>query len=997
MKFLFLMILFFSTMLYASIGRITSLEGHASILRNNEVISIVMGNDIEKKDIISTEINSKVKITLNDNTIISIGKESTLNIEEYVFDTENTDSSTTELNFVKGAFHTITGQIGKINPSKFKLKTKSATIGIRGTEIYGDQSHVACTKGTIDVTSFGKINIVPSGNFIDTFVDKLPSEVKFLDDKILNKIKTKLNVNKEGKSLTFSTKNSISKKGTTTVSSKNGTITVQEDGSLTYESKDGFKGEDTIVLVNINGDETTTEVITLIVTDDNSIPTELNLESITTTNLSDLNDTSLLKNNGSNTDSISYDNQKTQDEVNDSKKDNINSIVLNNTSITVQEGDSLKTGKLEALTTSKTNLSLTYTTASSISGFILNSNGTYSFNATNSSYDSLNKNQNKILTIPITVKDETGLETTSNLEITVIGNTDLSGKHLGALVNSTTPSTSTQNNFTLNTQSKMNVYDNKIVLGEYDVVKSAQLSYNNFSSSGYTFHSNIGTASFSQNVNQTQYQGTYSIHSDNVGEFIVGSSEENWNIASASHNYKNLFYDGLVSSKSVLDNSKIYTYKMYKGIKVENDASGVLTSAFFDNSTDKLVKINTKTGSIISINLSDKIIDSALRFNVAKINSDGTISAKSYVTTVDNQGISVESQSTINGQIYGGKGQGIGINGDVTNYTSSSTPSNKEVAKTFKMLETYYLDNNETVNNLSSGTASLSGFSSIIYSGENSSNSNIKNKISFDINSDTGSFSNGVISKIDNRDIYTDTFSISGNVNSLTSYYLNNDNFGVKIDSYLPSDSNSLVSNSSWIIAIPDKLNSSGTFVENLDNESSWGYWTAKTNDTSNNITNINAYSTWVAGTKTDVNYVQNLINSSTNTILDFKGSVIGAIQNGSSIDAISLDSSNLINLKFTLGSQNGTFNGNFAFNTKNEIPWSGNFSGVANSSGFSGTNFSNLSVSNNNVVSADIITPNSIDGNYYGTGEIKSVGGSIKVNTANNGKLIGSFKADKN
>lgn len=55
---------------------------------------------------------------------MTIGKESVLNIEEYVFDESKTDNSATELNFVKGAFHTITGQIGKINPSKFKLKNK---------------------------------------------------------------------------------------------------------------------------------------------------------------------------------------------------------------------------------------------------------------------------------------------------------------------------------------------------------------------------------------------------------------------------------------------------------------------------------------------------------------------------------------------------------------------------------------------------------------------------------------------------------------------------------------------------------------------------------------------------------------------------------------------------------------------------------------------------------------------------------------------------------
>ena len=44
-----------------------------------------------------------------------------------------------------------------------------------------------------------------------------------------------------------------------------------------------------------------------------------------------------------------------------------------------------------------------------------------------------------------------------------------------------------------------------------------------------------------------------------MGEFVVGYSND--------ETYKSLFYDGLVSSKSILDNSKIYTYKVYKGLK----------------------------------------------------------------------------------------------------------------------------------------------------------------------------------------------------------------------------------------------------------------------------------------------------------------------------------------------------------------------------------------------------------------------------------------------
>ncbi|MGB5791458.1 FecR domain-containing protein, partial [Poseidonibacter sp.] len=244
MHYILLLLLLFCSSLFASIGSITSLQGKASIERNGKILIAVLGNEIEKKDIINTKENSKVKISLNDNTIVSLGKNSTLNIEEYIYDEDKPMTSGTKLNFVKGAFRTITGRIGKINPSKFKLKTKSASIGIRGTEIYGDQNKVACTKGVIDVTSFGVTYMVESGNIVDTFIDKVPNKPKVLDNKSFKQLQSELQVNKKNKSVDFTTKNSIDKKGTTKANAKNGTVTIKKDGSVNYTPKPGFEGTD---------------------------------------------------------------------------------------------------------------------------------------------------------------------------------------------------------------------------------------------------------------------------------------------------------------------------------------------------------------------------------------------------------------------------------------------------------------------------------------------------------------------------------------------------------------------------------------------------------------------------------------------------------------------------------------------------------------------------------------------------------------------------------
>ena len=196
-KIIFMFLLFVST-LFANIGKITLLEGEAFVKRGEETLRLNISDSISNNDFIETKTNSKVKITFIDNTIITIGKESSLKIEDYFFDSNNKNSAKTELNVSKGAFHAITGQIGKVNPEKFKLKTKNATIGIRGTEIYGDQNRVFCTQGAIFVLSFGETREVSQGFFVNTFDNQIPSQSTPIDQQQFQDVNSRLNTNSLG-------------------------------------------------------------------------------------------------------------------------------------------------------------------------------------------------------------------------------------------------------------------------------------------------------------------------------------------------------------------------------------------------------------------------------------------------------------------------------------------------------------------------------------------------------------------------------------------------------------------------------------------------------------------------------------------------------------------------------------------------------------------------------------------------------------------------------
>ncbi len=147
----YLILLLLPVLAFAGIGKITTLKGDVKIKRDSTTLEAKTGTILEKNDFISTDKSGKVQIVFNDNTIFTIGKNSTLDIADYLYDESQPKKNTAKFNVLKGAFSSITGRIGKLNKSKFKLKTKSASIGIRGTIVKANQTEIMCTEGAITV------------------------------------------------------------------------------------------------------------------------------------------------------------------------------------------------------------------------------------------------------------------------------------------------------------------------------------------------------------------------------------------------------------------------------------------------------------------------------------------------------------------------------------------------------------------------------------------------------------------------------------------------------------------------------------------------------------------------------------------------------------------------------------------------------------------------------------------------------------------------------
>jgi hypothetical protein len=81
-------------------------------------------------DTITTGFNSKVQILLRDDSAITLGEDSELELSEF---SDIGVSPKFAANFVKGSLRIITGKITEANPEGFKITTQHATVGIRGT------------------------------------------------------------------------------------------------------------------------------------------------------------------------------------------------------------------------------------------------------------------------------------------------------------------------------------------------------------------------------------------------------------------------------------------------------------------------------------------------------------------------------------------------------------------------------------------------------------------------------------------------------------------------------------------------------------------------------------------------------------------------------------------------------------------------------------------------------------------------------------------------
>ena len=132
----FLLVLGCSALAFAAgpeaIGTVKYVEGGAAIRQGGQSIDAAVGSPVHLNDNLATDAEGSIGITIKDGTLLSLGPDSEMEIDELVYDPARKNVGL-NVNVAHGTFLYFSGRIAKVNPQAVTVKTPNAVIGIRGT------------------------------------------------------------------------------------------------------------------------------------------------------------------------------------------------------------------------------------------------------------------------------------------------------------------------------------------------------------------------------------------------------------------------------------------------------------------------------------------------------------------------------------------------------------------------------------------------------------------------------------------------------------------------------------------------------------------------------------------------------------------------------------------------------------------------------------------------------------------------------------------------
>ena len=115
-----------------AIGLIKSRTGDAMVERADDTLPIGEGDRVFLNDVMVTGANGSLGITFKDNTRLSLGNNTRLTMDAFVYAPAE-DNYSFVARIGRGTVFFTSGVIATVAPEEVVIETPSATIGVRGT------------------------------------------------------------------------------------------------------------------------------------------------------------------------------------------------------------------------------------------------------------------------------------------------------------------------------------------------------------------------------------------------------------------------------------------------------------------------------------------------------------------------------------------------------------------------------------------------------------------------------------------------------------------------------------------------------------------------------------------------------------------------------------------------------------------------------------------------------------------------------------------------
>jgi hypothetical protein len=114
------------------IAQVKTVSGDAAIVRGGASLPAKVGDPVYEKDTIKTGDGGSIGLTFVDNTVMSAGPNSEIDMSQYRFDSNNFNGAMLA-DVHQGTVTMVSGDIARSSPGAMRIKTPAAMLGVRGT------------------------------------------------------------------------------------------------------------------------------------------------------------------------------------------------------------------------------------------------------------------------------------------------------------------------------------------------------------------------------------------------------------------------------------------------------------------------------------------------------------------------------------------------------------------------------------------------------------------------------------------------------------------------------------------------------------------------------------------------------------------------------------------------------------------------------------------------------------------------------------------------